>query len=274
MRSAKTETYDRSWYCSSPGNLAKLFASDLRTTRGVTWAVLRQPHCNCKISRVRHLVARNLFFCTLVHFDAFLHFINPISAVFKATLYGSHKQRQFGTNKPKIWEDKLHWGVHWNRRLFWYVCLDAVCQKLRLNASDVIVPKHSIKQVRWLSALSEIACGQSTRMVAPRIRCFCVYVAPPCEWRKKMAFWRFLCANFATIKYFLKSKCVHHLRTKRQLCAKFDVFKPTQFWDIVWRIKLSPTQTPTQTDIQLISPSTFILITCAGKNVNASFLVR
>jgi len=33
-----------------------------------------------------------------------------------------------------------------------------------------------------------------------------------------------LFANFATIEknFFQKSKCTHHLRTKRHLCAKFD----------------------------------------------------
>jgi len=33
-----------------------------------------------------------------------------------------------------------------------------------------------------------VACGEPTRTVVPHIRCFCVYVAPPCEWKN----WQFV----------------------------------------------------------------------------------
>jgi len=47
--------------------------------------------------------------------------------------------------------------------------------------------------------------------------------------------------KFATVKYFFeKSKGVHHPRTKRHLCAKFDVLRPSQSWDIAWRTKSHP----------------------------------
>jgi len=57
-------------------------------------------------------------------------------------------------------------------------------------------------------------------------------------------FWHFF-ANFATIKnLFQKSKCVHHPFTRRHLCAKFDVLRPSQSWFIFWRKNRSSTQTP------------------------------
>jgi len=45
-----------------------------------------------------------------------------------------------------------------------------------------------------------------------------------------------------------KSKCTHYPRTRRHLCAKFDVLRPSQSRDIVWR-------TVTHPDTQLMSPS-------------------
>jgi len=35
--------------------------------------------------------------------------------------------------------------------------------------------------------------------------------------------------------FFFKSKCAHHPCTRRHLWAKFDIFRPSQSWDIVWR---------------------------------------
>jgi len=48
-------------------------------------------------------------------------------------------------------------------------------------------------------------------------------------------------ANFTTIKkLFQKSKWVHHPRTIRHLCAKFDILMLSQSWEIVWRINSHP----------------------------------
>jgi len=35
-------------------------------------------------------------------------------------------------------------------------------------------------------------------------------------------------SHFATINFLEKSKCAHHAHTRRHLCAKFDILKPSQ----------------------------------------------
>jgi len=48
------------------------------------------------------------------------------------------------------------------------------------------------------------------------------------------SFWRFLpqLKNF-----FQKSECVYHPLTRHHLCAKFEVLRPSQSWNIIWRKK-------------------------------------
>jgi len=58
--------------------------------------------------------------------------------------------------------------------------------------------------------------------------------------------------NFATI-VFQKWKCEHHPHISRHLCAKFDVLRPSQSRDIVWRNDTHPH--PRHPDNHLISPS-------------------
>jgi len=68
---------------------------------------------------------------------------------------------------------------------------------------------------------SEVACGESTHTVAPRICCFCILVAPLCKWKN----WYFL-PNFCILpqikNFFQKSNCAHYPRIRHHLCAKFD----------------------------------------------------
>jgi len=51
-------------------------------------------------------------------------------------------------------------------------------------------------------------------------------------------FGTFLCQILPKLNnFFQKSKCKHHPGTRRHLCAKFDILKPTQSGDTVWRKK-------------------------------------
>jgi len=80
-------------------------------------------------------------------------------------------------------------------------------------------------------------------------------------------------ANFATIKkFFQKSKHVHHPRTRRHLCAKVDILKPSHSWDIIWRKKL-----PAQTDTQLILSPVHLSALCwriTSRINNHSFSIK
>jgi len=129
-------------------------------------------------------------------------------------------------------------------------------------------------RVWWLSsqgpqccALSEVAYGESTHTVAPRV-VWCQEHGVIWQGNASMQHHAFLCTwhvpqnlpvsvTLAILAYFLqifpqlknffqKSKCTHHPHTRCHLCAKFDVLRPSQSWDIGWRKKQSPTQTPTQ----------------------------
>jgi len=79
-----------------------------------------------------------------------------------------------------------------------------------------------------------------------------VYVAPPCEWEK--ALWPMLGAfcKFCRNDFFL-FKCARH-RTRRHLCATFDVLRPSRSRDIVWRINSHTHRHP---EIQPPPPSLF-----------------
>jgi len=130
---------------------------------------------------------------------------------------------------------------------------------LQLHATVIIcIQGEHATQVTWLSsrgpqcsALSGVARGESTRTVAPRISCFCIYLAPPCVcfWKK----WRFAKTDenrtktpiLLQLKTFQKSKCAHHPHTRCHLCAKFDALRPSESWDIV---RVEKKQSPTQTD--------------------------
>jgi len=59
-------------------------------------------------------------------------------------------------------------------------------------------------------------------------------------------------ANFAVIKknFYQKSMRAHHPHTTHHINAKFDVFRPTQSWDIAWRKTGHP---PTNPDHQTLS---------------------
>jgi len=77
------------------------------------------------------------------------------------------------------------------------------------------------------SALSEVACRESTRTVAPRIRCFCIRIRGATVRVEKIGvlayFGRFLQILPQLKNFFENSKFTHHSRTRRHLCAKFDL---------------------------------------------------
>jgi len=65
-----------------------------------------------------------------------------------------------------------------------------------------------------------------------------MYAVSVCMWHQRVSeeklafllfasFWPIL-AKFVQLNFFQKSKCVHHPRTRRHLCAKFDVLRPSQ----------------------------------------------
>jgi len=124
-------------------------------------------------------------------------------------------------------------------------------------------------QERWLlsqgpqcSALTEVVCWESTCTVAEgtymyltSYMLFLHICRTTVRVEKKLAFFT-ICHFWPIIAVFLqilpqffknlqKSKCVHHLCTRRHLCAKFDDLRPPQ----------SPTPTPAHQDTQLILPS-------------------
>jgi len=72
-------------------------------------------------------------------------------------------------------------------------------------------------------------CGESTHTVVPRIRCICVFMAPPCECFWKIGVFGIFLQMLPQLKnYFQKPKCEHHPRSRRHLCAKFDIRRPSQ----------------------------------------------
>jgi len=82
--------------------------------------------------------------------------------------------------------------------------------------------------------------------MAPCICSFCIYMATTCFFSCKIGILLQILPQF---KFSRNLKFVHHPRTIRHLCAKFDVLGPSQSWDIVCR------KTQTDPDTQLISPS-------------------
>jgi len=86
------------------------------------------------------------------------------------------------------------------------------------------------------SALSEVVCcWESTRTVVRHIHCFCIYVASPCECKRNWHFLAYFCQLLQLEKLFHKI---------RHLCAKFDILRPSQSWDIVWRNNSHPPRHP------------------------------
>jgi len=94
------------------------------------------------------------------------------------------------------------------------------------------------------SALSEVTCVEST----------CMEAVSAYTWRHhvffgKLAFlvyfWHFQLQILPQLKTFLqKSKCAHHSHTRHHICAKFDVPRPSQSWDIIWRKNSHPLTNP------------------------------
>jgi len=115
-----------------------------------------------------------------------------------------------------------------------------------------------ILQVRWLSqgpqcsALSEVACGESTRTLAPHMLFLHRCGATVWVFLENWHFWSIfddLLPILPPLKHFFqKSECVHYPHTRRHLCTKFDVLRLSESWDIIWRKKQSPTQTDTNPD--------------------------
>jgi len=140
----------------------------------------------------------------------------------------------------------------------------------RKTSKVTIITGSSVLRTVWGSVLRIYTHGGAG------IRCFCVYLAPPCERICKIGvchifgtffanfarnhprmrfspFWHFFLQILPELKNFLqKSKCVHHSRTSRHLCATSDVLRHSQSWGIALRktVTQSPRQTPTQPDTQ------------------------
>jgi len=65
-----------------------------------------------------------------------------------------------------------------------------------------------VKGHQWAAA-----CGESTHTVAPCIHCLCIYVVPPCEWKRNGLFLRFISFGLKILPQ-LNIKAVHNFKTK------------------------------------------------------------